>query len=173
MFNTFIGYLQLGEQLIYTLNVKGHKQGIKQMKLQSENILQSDIGYIFECCLNNGNYYGNYSIFNHNLNIQKDVLIEYLNQCILYLTLYTFSINEFIDILLKYINIPSAVINNNYNEFNENFFISYCILFRNIAENMNNIIEINNGNINPLEYYMFTQKLCLNDIIISLSELKQ
>eukprot|EP01084_Bolivina_argentea_P039601 73176_1 len=62
--------------------------------------------------------------------------------------------------------------NVNYNnEFDENFFISYCILFGNISENIDKIIQISNNN--PLEYYMFIQKLCLNDIIQSLSELKQ
>ena len=62
-----------------------HQAKLQQMKIENKGA-NDDIGYIFECCLNDSNI--NKSIFNHNINIPRYIIIEYLHQCILYLTPY-------------------------------------------------------------------------------------
>ena len=146
-----------------------HQAKLQQMKIENKGA-NDDIGYIFECCLNDSNI--NKSIFNHNINIPRYIIIEYLHQCILYLTPYTFNVHELIHILLSNMYLPSLSPSNDH-KFDSEFFTSYTISFRTISGNIHNINVPKIPETNTEECHKLRQAIAKNDILDSFISMKE
>ena len=149
-----------------TLSGYSHQAKLKKMKMENKGAID-DIGYIFECCLNNGTM--DKSIFNHTINIPRYLIIHYFHQCILYLTPFTFNIHQLIHILLSNMYLPSGPPNDN--KFDAEFFTSFTILFRSISGNIHTITNIDKSKQD--ECHKMIQFIAMNDILESYKTMKK
>ena len=120
--------------------------------------------------MNNTNV--NKSIFNHNINIPRYIIIEYLHQCILYLTPYTFNVHELIHILLSNVYLPLLSPSNDH-KFDSEFCISYTILFGTISGNIHNINVPKTPETNTEECHKLRQTIAKNDVLDSFISMKK